>query len=313
MTQLVWSTLMDSLKSEHEEIAELISNKKVAYIDIPIHFNTGDLLIYKGTEAFFETYNINVIYRAAYKHLNDKKIQEAEVILFHGGGNFGDLYDLHQKLREKLVTQYSHKMIICLPQSIHFSKQEHLNKSAAVFKKHPNFIFCVRDHRSVEVAKQFTDKVLFKPDMAHQLHPLIDMQEVGVSNISPPKILNLIRVDKEKRLNNRSVCKKGFDWVNLSTPEDKFYFQLYHKMNKLPFLRNKAMEVWALKTEQIVFEATNYFNQHTVVHTDRLHGFILSALLGKEIYLYDNSYGKNTNYFDAWLKKYPFISVNTHE
>lgn len=313
MTQLVWSNLMDSLKSEHKALAELIGNKKVAYVDIPIHFNTGDLLIYKGTEAFFESFNINVIYRAGYKYLNDKKISEADIILFHGGGNFGDLYDLHQNLREGLVKKYHHKMIICLPQSIHFSNDENLAKSAAVFKAHPNFVFCVRDHRSIEIAKKFTDHVLFQPDMAHQLHPLVDKSEVGISNIYPPKILNLIRVDKEQRLNNRIICKKGFDWVNLTKPEDILYFHLYHKMNKVPFLRDKAMNLWSFKADEIIFGAWNYFNNYTVVHTDRLHGFILSSLLGKEICLYDNSYGKNTNYYNAWLKGYPFITVSAHE
>ncbi|MCG6202895.1 polysaccharide pyruvyl transferase family protein [Psychromonas antarctica] len=300
---------MDSLKNEHKKLAELINNRKVTYLDIPVHFNVGDILIYKGTEAFFDTYDIDVIYRCAHENIEYKKIENSEVILLHGGGNFGDLYSLHQNLREDIIRKFKHKTIICLPQTIHFEDSANLAKSAALFKEHQDFHFCVRDILSVELAKEFTENVLFMPDMAHHLHPLIDKTESGISNVFPPKILNLVRVDAEKQPNTRSIVKKGFDWKNLISREDEFAFNVYLKMNKVPWFSSRVIKLWGYQTENIVFRSINYFNAFTVVHTDRLHGFILAALLGKEICLYDNSYGKNTNYYKAWLKDYPFITA----
>jgi exopolysaccharide biosynthesis predicted pyruvyltransferase EpsI len=45
--------------------------------------------------------------------------------------------------------------------------------------------------------------------------------------------------------------------------------------------------------------------QHVV--TTRLHAGILAYMLGIESTLLDNSYGKNKNVFDSWLKNEPII------
>lgn len=308
-TQNTWLNCMSSLKNKHKFIAELLDGKSVAYVDIPIHFNVGDLLIYKGTEAFFTDYNINVVYRAGTK-VDFKRLQQADVIILHGGGNFGDLYPLHQKLREEIVSMMQNKKIICMPQSIHFESDAALEQSASLFIKHPDFHFFVRDTASLEIANKFTKNAFLMPDMAHSLHPLVDQREVGKSNIMPPKILNLIRVDKESDGKNESVNKLGFDWLNIITTSDSFIQKLYYKITKVPFLRNRGIDIWSSLCDDIVFRSINHFSSHTIIHTDRLHGLILSSLLGKEVYLKDNSYGKNTKYYKAWLTEYPYLEVS---
>lgn len=309
MNQSTWLSCMESLKKRHKEIARLISSKSIAYVDIPVHFNIGDLLIYKGTEAFFEQYNINVAYRAGTSSVNFEKIESVDVILLHGGGNFGDLYPIHQKLRERIIDKFKHKRIICLPQSIYFESKSTLTQSAALFSQHPDFHLCVRDDISFNIAKNFTNNVILMPDMAHSLHPLVDMREVGPSNIFPPKILNLIRIDKEHANIAESVNKEGFDWINIITTSDNLTLDLYNKMIKLPFLRKKATKLWNNLCDEVIFRSVNYFSSHTIIHTDRLHGLILSTLLGKKVFLKDNSYGKNTTYYKAWLKEYPYLEL----
>ena len=43
-------------------------------------------------------------------------------------------------------------------------------------------------------------------------------------------------------------------------------------------------------------------NSHTDIYTTRLHACILSILLRKEdITFFDNSYGKNSGFYDTWL------------
>lgn len=310
MHQKKWLNCMDSLKEEHSVIAQLIGDKSIAYVDIPTHFNVGDLLIYKGTEAFFEYYNINVFYRSGTAGVNFELLKKVDIILLHGGGNFGDLYPMHQELRERIVSEFHTKRIISLPQSIHFANEKNLERSASLFNQHPDFHFLVRDDKSYNVAKKFTANVAMMPDMAHSLHPLVDFHEVGRSNIVPPRILNLVRIDKESDRKIESVKKLGFDWVNLMTKPDYWVMSLYYKMIKFPFLRSKALKVWSSLCDDIIFRSVNHFSAHTIIHTDRLHGLILSALLGKEIYLKDNSYGKNTNYYKAWLKEYPYLELS---
>lgn len=116
---------MDGLKNELRQILNVIPpGSNIYYIDIPVHSNGGDLLILKGTEAFFKDYGIHV--RARYSVLDfpdSLLIPKDHIIVLHGGGNFGDLYPQHQRLREKLVSEYPHHRIVMLPQTI-FYKQE---------------------------------------------------------------------------------------------------------------------------------------------------------------------------------------------
>lgn len=309
MQQDVWLENMQTLKQKHGEIADLIGGKSTALVDIPVYFNVGDLLIHKGTEAFFKQYNINIQYRAGKLNVDFKRLQDVDVILLHGGGNFGDLYRSHQDIKERIVEHFPNKRIICLPQSIHFNSEAALKRSAAIFNKHQDFHFYVRDSISFDIAQHFTSHVMMMPDMAHSLHPLVDRQEAGISNLSPPRILNLVRVDKEFVNQSSSIDKLSFDWENIITDSDEFTRKFYSKMMRLPFFKDKIMRLWANKCDDVVFRSTHYFLSFTQVHTDRLHGFILAALLGKEIYLKDNSYKKNTNYMKAWLKDYPYLHV----
>ncbi|MCX2534399.1 polysaccharide pyruvyl transferase family protein [Plesiomonas shigelloides] len=308
VTNQQWLTTMNKLSDQHDDIAFLLSGKRVAYIDIPLHYNVGDLLIYLGTEEFFKKNNINVVYRSEVNKTSLSALKKADAIVFHGGGNFGDLYTIHQKLREVVTSKFCDKLIICLPQTIHFSSDENLEKSAEIFSKHLNFHFFARDMKSFELARKFTDKIKLMPDMAHSLHPLVDISEVGPSNTAPRKILSLIRRDIESVSNNtsRSINKHGFDWSDIITLNEVVILRLYQLLRIVkPEL---ALNLWYKNTRDIVFKSSQFFNQHDVVYTDRLHGLILASLLGKPVMLYDNSYGKNFSYYDCWLKDNPFIT-----
>lgn len=307
-TNQQWLATMQTLSDMHKDIAVLLTGKRIAYIDIPLHYNVGDLLIYLGTESFFNKNNLNVVYRSEVNKTSLSALKNVDAIVFHGGGNFGDLYTAHQKLREKILSKYSEKLIVCLPQTIHFDSEDRLTASAAIFAKHPNFHFFVRDVKSLELAKRFTEKAKLMPDMAHSLHPLVDVTEVGPTNAMPQKILSLVRRDIESVRNatGRNIHKRGFDWDDLITLNEIAILRTYQILRMVkPEL---AIKLWHKNTKDVVFKSYQFFQQHDVVYTDRLHGLILASLLGKPIMMYDNSYGKNFSYYDCWLKNNPFIT-----
>ncbi len=307
-TNQQWLATMQTLSDMHKDIAVLLTGKRIAYIDIPLHYNVGDLLIYLGTESFFNKNNLNVVYRSEVNKTSLSALKNVDAIVFHGGGNFGDLYTAHQKLREKILSKYSEKLIVCLPQTIHFDSEDRLTASAAIFAKHPNFHFFVRDVKSLELAKRFTEKAKLMPDMAHSLHPLVDVTEVGPTNAMPQKILSLVRRDIESVRNatGRNIHKRGFDWDDLITLNEIAILRTYQILRMVkPEL---AIKLWHKNTKDVVFKSYQFFQKHDVVYTDRLHGLILASLLGKPIMMYDNSYGKNFSYYDCWLKNNPFIT-----
>ena len=112
--------LLIDLKNKLNPIVELIKDKNdVFYFDYPLHLNVGDLLIYHGTEQFFKDHHINVTLKRCEYDLDleevKAKITPNTTILLHGGGNFGDLYPQHQKIREEIVTNFPNNRIIVLP------------------------------------------------------------------------------------------------------------------------------------------------------------------------------------------------------
>ena len=303
-----WENNLNNLKSKLSEIATGLEGKKVAYIDIPLHYNVGDTLIYLGTEQFIEDNNIFITHRAFQKNINHNKLNQADVILLHGGGNFGDLYNKHQKLRESIVAKYPNKQIILLPQTVFFKSKEEEIRSAKIFNEHKNLTFYVRDERSFNIAQSFSNKVILMPDMAHSLHPLVDIQEVVDNNRPIRRILNLGRKDVESTGQSNALNKKTFDWVDMLSLSDHIILKCFKKLQKVPVLKYKTASNWKIQSDSLLFRSSNFFLQHEIVHTDRLHGLILSVLLGRKVILSDNSYGKNTAYHKQWLSENPLIT-----
>ena len=57
-------------------------------------------------------------------------------------------------------------------------------------------------------------------------------------------------------------------------------------------------------------EGVRFISPYREVETTRLHGCILSILLGKKITLIDNSYGKNGNFYNTWLSDLDNVTLN---
>jgi len=308
-----WYNKLNELKSMHTDIAALCKNKSIAYIDIPLHFNVGDQLIYAGTEQFISNHGLDVKYRAFDVNVEDKKLAECDLILFHGGGNFGDIYPRHQHLRESIIQKFPNKRIIVLPQTIHFSSLEQQEKSSKIFSKHNDLYMYVRDQRSLQIAQSFSKNAVLMPDMAHSLHPLIDKSEVESFEPSTVKILNLRRVDVEKVSEKINIEKKSFDWINILEPTEHTYLKYIKKLQRFKILNRRLIRSWRARSQYLIFRSINYFSLHNVIYTDRLHGFILSYLLGKNIKLLDNSYGKNLGYYKQWINDKSLVEVITKE
>lgn len=308
--QTQWSNSLLSLKNMHGIIAEKLKGKRVAYLDYPVYFNVGDLLIYLGTEKFFKDYDVNVCYRAEASDVRFNKVADCDVILFQGGGNFGDLYNRVQNMRESIIKNFPNKEVICLPQSIHFNNEDERVRASKVFNSHPNFTFFVRDNESFEVAKSFSHKVVLMPDMAHSLHPLIDEREVVTNLNKTIRILNQRRNDNEAKKRNDKTIKMSFDWDDMITYEDRIVKKIHNIKGKLKFEQNNISNFWYNHSNIIAKRAIDYFLQHDMVYTDRLHGLILSALLGRYVIVSDNSYGKNSRYYNLWLKDIESIKFN---
>lgn len=302
--------LKDKLKIVLEEIPP---HSKIVYLDYPVHGNGGDLLIMKGTEKFFQDYNINVLGRYSLNSFpKNKKIPSDCIIVFHGGGNFGDIYPIYQKFRESIITQYPNHKIVILPQTVYYSNQSEFEKSAKIFNAHKNLHLFVRDKNCYEVARKMLHACDVKlcPDMAHQLWP------IAIPAKAEEELLYFLRLDSEvnKEQQGRSLhVKHNRDWENVFTFLEFSTIAVVQKLHRINSYAGgilPASAIWYRYSDYLVNKTCRLFSRYKLVKTSRLHGHILSCLMDKPNVLIDNSYGKNSSYYVTWTHSCPVARLN---
>src|SRR5689334_6169324 len=147
-----------------------------ALVGFPNHQNVGDSAIWVGEDRYLKQRGIAVNY-VCDAHTYARRRMAASlgdgVILMHGGGNLGDVWPEHQHLRERVIADFPHNVIIQLPQTIYFRDRANLDRAGAVLNRHPNLTILARDLRSLQIArKHFAANSILCPDMALALGAL---------------------------------------------------------------------------------------------------------------------------------------------
>lgn len=310
---------MYSLKNKLNKILDFIEDKNdVIYVDFPLHHNVGDLLILLGTIKFFQNNSINVKSHLSAHNINISQIKKYltknTTIVCHGGGNFGDIYSLHQQLRENILASFPNNRVIILPQTAFFKEDANLENSKKIFNAHNNVIMFARDETTYDIFTEFSPHTYLMPDMAHELYGTLPKSNKSKST------LYFLRNDVEKnpvqlQLNNEIKGNDHYDWSDLLTKNDhKVAYgtvQLIRlnkrlKSNKLDQL---IFKIWLTHSEYLVNRMSKKFSSYKRIITSRLHGHILSCLVDVPSSIIDNSYGKNTAYYNLWTKNLDITSV----
>ncbi|MBO0203749.1 polysaccharide pyruvyl transferase family protein [Vibrio alginolyticus] len=301
---------MDKISKLLDPIVKLIEDKSnVVYLEYPCYLNVGDLLIYHGAEVLLKENSINPRYRCNYEEYSlDKlrtKIDENTTIIFQGGGNFGDLYTGKQSMREDVVRNFPKNRIIIFPQTIHFENEFNMNKSIDLFKSHNDVHICCRDSMSEITFKRFTPYVYQFPDTAHKLIGQLDLSDRIESS------LYFIRNDKEKmskEYNSKYLNgkEKYIDWKDVLQPQDYFIQLLLSRLSSFNkhFQSDKLNVIiwrfWFWYSKKLINRCSRFFSKYDSIVTSRLHGHILTCLVGRRSKVIDNVYGKNSRYCRAW-------------
>ncbi len=289
------------------KLSKLIDGDYVLW-DVPYYSNIGDILIWRGTIDILKKLSFRCIEQSSKETCRFPKLPSKAVILLSGGGNFGDLYPVHQHFKNEVIKRYPDNKIIVLPQSIWYESEEAKDKDFAIFKKHKKLVICVRDHYSYDIlARELPGKVEILPDMAFGL---------GVEAECKPnykeKILFLKRRDLEL---SEDVSYNGLEIENVEVRDwptfesspfyQKIMYGLVHcsmrwKSNSMKritdFYGNFFYRPLMVRT------GIKFLSQYTKIYTTRLHVMILGYLLGKEIYFIDNITGKLSAFSNTWLK-----------
>lgn len=289
-----------------EQLSPLINGNYIL-LDVPYYTNIGDTLIWEGTREFLKTKPYKCLYTAAAETYKYRPLPKDTVILLQGGGNFGDLWRRHQEFRQAVIKAYPENRIIILPQTVFYNDDNIFEEDAKILNSHNNLHICARDTKSFEyLKKSLTCNLLLVPDMAFCI-PQKTLDKYRKEETE--KALFLERNDPELHEYDFSTYIKETgeqlhtgDWP---TMEQNFKTKKY--LDKLVSKRYRLKRIPDIYADCIfrpfqVKKGIEFISQYRKVYTTRLHVAILSILLGKEIVFFDNSYGKNSSFYETWLK-----------
>eukprot|EP00834_Sanchytrium_tribonematis_P003644 NODE_148_length_15570_cov_0.950100.p2 type:complete len:687 gc:universal NODE_148_length_15570_cov_0.950100:14922-12862(-) len=259
-------------------------------MDAPDHENLGDSFIWLGEEIAMAKLGINLkscTTSKCRKVLKNKEINN-EVILMHGGGNWGDLYRWSPELRNSVVKKYPDNKIVFMPQSVFYANDTFIENDQHIYAAHNDLHLMVRSTRSKDILDDVFSDNEFRylvPDSAF----MIGHQE---PLCKPTKdVLFLKRTDPESILGDeymklfktlfKDVSYDIIDWEQypeLEQVNNPFYNGLPENEARLPLFRLQI--------------ANRLFCGYKVVLTDRLHASVMAMLMDKPVVCLENNYGK---------------------
>ncbi|UII23877.1 polysaccharide pyruvyl transferase family protein [Fulvivirga ligni] len=311
---------IDTIKEQQKLLFDCLKmilkqGDKVALLDFPNHNNVGDNAIWLGEKAALKKIGVEVVYEcdiygfselALRKHLGNDGI-----VLLHGGGNLGSVWPEHQRFRERIIQSLQDMTVVQLPQSVFFDNDDELRAFGNIAGEHQNLHILVRDKVSFKMLDDLNLNVQLCPDMAFAIG--------AIPSEGNPKVdvVWLSRSDHESAgydINDANFKIEKLDWLQGEPGRyySKFSPKITVRIRRLvqrifrqsSFVRNHC---WKMNTtffdalaQRRLNRGVRILSRGKIVATDRLHGHIISTLIGKPQILFDNHYKKIGNYRDCF-------------
>lgn len=273
-----------------EVYKSVLLRKKIAFLlGTATYGNIGDLAISRSSEEYihrnFSSYT--VISVTAYiadknRHYLSRVIRDSDLVFIQGGGNFGDIYpDIEIERRRLLKSIRGHK-IVMLPTS--FNVDGNFDQS-----DYADVSFAIRESKSMTSAIQKMgnyNKLLLVPDIVLSLN----VNKKALDTSGGIKSVGLvIRDDKEKQENAAlNTLMQMMDSEKLSINKFDTTFSTRGIFSKK--LRNN-----------VINQLLEKIKSNDLIVTDRLHGMILSVVVGVPVVVFDNSTNKILHTVKDWL------------
>jgi len=295
------------------ELAQLICRDYIL-LDLPYFGNVGDTLIWQSALDILAELPHKCLYSAAITTYKKPKIKPDTIIVFMGGGNFGDIWERHQIFRHRVMADFPHNPIVQLPQSVWFNSADKLAADVECFARHEGPVaICCRERQSFDlIAANYKGPVrpLLLPDMVLGLNVGALASKLGVALCDGSGNLFVKRTDCEASVTADVIQKQVpddayvGDWPSMCgacAPFNRYWainarlarfkkFYNYEDLAYKRFLKNVFLK-----------SGMEFIAGYRTCFTTRLHCGILAALMGKEVVMFDNSYKKISGVYDEWM------------
>ena len=269
-------------------------------LEVPYYTNIGDTLIWQGEMDFSKTLPYRCKGMKSYSSRELPKVKDGDLVLFQGGGNFGDLWKEPRGYRRQIMEAFPHCKYVVFPQTVQWNDGGTLKADAEFYAKYDCTI-CARDQRSYDILKaNFKNEILLVPDMAF----CIDMAKWH-TQFAAEKPLLIKRCDCELKMMaavEQASKIPGIDIEDWRTMSQVSRYDIWGGRIRRHLACGYDWYMDKLYRPYLINSGIQQLASHTEIYTTRLHACILSILLGKDkIAFFDNSYGKNSGFYETWL------------
>tara|TARA_B100002052_G_scaffold252261_1_gene240761 strand:+ start:6269 stop:7246 length:978 start_codon:yes stop_codon:yes gene_type:complete len=303
-----------NLKSFLSRLPEFLPpGRPVVYFDYAVYSNVGDLLIHKATEAFFSANGNRVIDAFSLQNYGKalkRRFAKDAILVFQGGGNLGDLFPRHDRLRLDVLNAFPSHAAVVLPQTAYYSDHAQASAILSAYADHPRLEILLRDTRSLDlVTPHLPGRAHLMPDMAHVLQNDAFVHAAW-RNVVPRGDLDFMRepwtpdagAGRPTRVGERDI--RVWNWPEYLLAEEWRWIEAAKKRHRRDARRwhtRGPLRYWRPRRDRILTRALAYFAAYECIHTNRLHGSLIGLLCNRRVVMYDTAYGKLAGYYHTWL------------
>eukprot|EP00210_Caulerpa_lentillifera_P007438 g7108.t1 len=274
--------------------------KSIALIDVALHFNLGDSILWRAAVHLATLFGHNIAYLCSesqrggaflkrFPHCNTTEIIHAVgnhgLVMYQGGGNWGNLYRPIQGYRMKVLRElgdaYSAEIapfkVIQLPQSIVYihNDQTLIDQDDSIINSLPDGMFTLftRQNESFEWAKEHYKSnigIKVSPDIAFALGPLTPFKKPIIDVIL---LMRGDHEDKEKDTDLKHEVAKRFNGTGVT-----YSFQGYNYTN---LSTEYIFEHPAVLSEVRLNSVIRTISKGRILITNRFHGHVIGMMMGK--------------------------------
>jgi exopolysaccharide biosynthesis predicted pyruvyltransferase EpsI/glycosyltransferase involved in cell wall biosynthesis len=294
-------------------LERLIGGRPVALLDWPLYANAGDHLIWLGEKVILKhRLHCKLLFECSLKHIDllaMTRLPPETVLVMQGGGNFGDLYAHHQRLREAIVAAFPDRRIVIMPQTVMFQSDERLAQSSQSMTLHPDLHVMARDQDSFTTLKtrMRLSNCYLHTDSSLALQPVVAKLAEVMDTRPEREVVHLLRRDAETS-GISAIDGVAHDWISWDDLAE--YADTPPPIHAIDIARDAFDGEFDNISWRRLCAAIRLFGTAHRIVTDRLHGHILALMMGKRHQLHDNSYGKNGAFCRAWTRNSPLLQLS---
>ncbi|WP_081964333.1 polysaccharide pyruvyl transferase family protein [Gallibacterium genomosp. 1] len=277
-----------------------LTQKKIWYFCVPTHNNLGDYAQYYCIlKLLKENYSdipiveipsspIRYDYCGFFQELKNH-IGNSDLIIFQSGYTSSDLHD-DEIVHRKIVSYFKKNKIVFFPQTVRYSNDSEILKTANIYNEHGNIIFLARDRVSYNVASKWFKniRVILYPDVVTSLIGTYVPKYNVTTNIKKG-ILLCIRSDSEKLFSNTEIKEMLLSIEN---------------SNNIEWL-DTTLNKGEVCGENILEKYIQLFSSKELIITDRFHGTIFSLIAKTPVIVLKSIDHKVTEGAKWFIDKYP--------